>query len=522
MAFNSPIPIAVPAFRAQTALFHPRQRAIVMLIVIFFSAAAARAETAVDSELLPTTATENNPWQQLTDWFAGPPAPPLRFGTVCGQVVQSSTIPAALAGPVAGPIPEALARCDVLDETRSERASTTTGEEPEPVTLLKGLPWRMGYTGTPAAQSFATPNALTSADFASRKEVGLVTWATVSMSPEGCSQAAGCETRAPDRADLRPAASLAHAAPRQTPGRWAAPVILSFLWLALLAFVAACVFAGGWLVRRWFRYDRVVLRAARAGLRRGEFHVEYQPVVAVRRTRCVGVEALVRWDNPKYGALGPGHYMPFIESSSLIGPLTRFVMSRAAHELREIGAPKSLYLGVSAPSSYLLSSGFMADLEDIGSSGLPPFMLKIAVSSAQKFSKRLIPMMTLARERDVRFALSGVRPADCAFELPQDMTFEMVKVDRAVLGLDPDERAGHLNALTRMGHDLGAVVVIEGVENVVHHNVARKSHAEFGQGFFYSRALGAIRLKDFLEVTNAPHSRTGGAAMVRGWRIRTY
>jgi EAL domain-containing protein (putative c-di-GMP-specific phosphodiesterase class I) len=242
----------------------------------------------------------------------------------------------------------------------------------------------------------------------------------------------------------------------------------------------------------------------------------------MRRARCVGVEALLRWDNEKYGALGPAHYMKFIESSSLIGPMTRFVLSRAAQDLQEIGAPKSLYLGVTAPASYLVSSAFIADLGDIGSLGLPPLILKVGADSARKFRKRLIPMMAQARNKGMRFALSGVRPTDVGLELPPEMTFEMVKLDREVLGMDPDDRSRQISALTSMGHEMGAVVVVEGIENATHHNIARASRAEFGQGFFYSRALGASRLKEFLQTANAPSSKPAGAATVLGWRVRNF
>ncbi|MGT2477675.1 EAL domain-containing protein [Paraburkholderia terrae] len=523
MPFRFPAPLAVQAFRARTSLLHSRQRAIAVLILTLVSATGARADAAVESKFRRDSVVEGDPSQQVINEIAGAAAPPPRFGTACSQVVQSSTIPAVLSGPVAGPLPAPLSRCDAVADA-SPAHTPGSGRVPELAMMLRELPWQMGDHGTAAARIFAPSHVLASADLGLREEIGEATPEPLptSTSTEDCSQIAGCETRANAPANVPHTASLAPPATGQTTERSSGRMLRGFLWLTLLVFVAALVFAVGWVVRSWFRYDRLVVRAARAGLRRGEFHVEYQPVVGVRRARCVGVEALLRWDNPKYGALGPGHYMPVIESSSLIGPLTRFVMSRAAQELREIGAPKSLYLGVSAPSSYLLSSGFIADLEYVGSSGLPPLIFKIDVGSTRKFSKRLIPMMKLARQKQVRFALSGVRPADRAFELPRDMSFEMVKVDRQVLGLDPDERASHLNALTGMGHDIGAVVVIEGVENMAHHNIARSSRAEFGQGFFYSRALGAIRLKDFLETTNAPHSSTGGTATVLGWRVRNY
>lgn len=73
-----------------------------------------------------------------------------------------------------------------------------------------------------------------------------------------------------------------------------------------------------------------------------------------------------------------------------------------------------------------------------------------------------------------------------------------------------------------MGHEMGAVVVVEGIENAAHHNVARESRAEFGQGFFYSRALDASRLKVFIEAANAPSSKAAGAATMLGWRVRNF
>jgi EAL domain-containing protein (putative c-di-GMP-specific phosphodiesterase class I) len=231
---------------------------------------------------------------------------------------------------------------------------------------------------------------------------------------------------------------------------------------------------------------------------------------------------LLRWDNQKYGALGPAHYMEFIEDSSLIGPMTRFVISRAAQELREIGAPKSLYVGVTAPASYLVSSGFNAHLGDVGSLGVPPLILKIGAGSARKFKKRLIPLMAQAREKGVRFALLAVRPTDVGLELSTEMSFEMVKIDRNVLANDPDERSRQISALTRMGHEIGAVVVVEGIENAAHHHIARTSRAEFGQGFFYSRALSASRLKEFIETVNATSSKREGAATMLSWRVRNF
>jgi c-di-GMP phosphodiesterase len=463
---------------------------------------------------------ERNVWQQLTDWLAGPPAPPIQFGSACASIAQLPVIPAALAGPVAGPMPVLTNTCESLADTRADVTGTAVAmarSGPNVVTLLRELRWQI-------RDHAADRNGLLASDAvagtASRVDRAEQSQEPRAMSTPDCSLGSGCETQAVSPSidtdtlvSVQPSASTA----RLPTSVW---TILGFILWPILVVVPVVVV--GWALKKWFRYDKSLLRAARAGLRRGRFHVEYQPVVAVRRARCVGVEALLRWDNEKYGALGPAHYMEFIESSSLIGPMTRFVLSRAAQDLREIGAPKSLYLGVTAPASYLVSSAFIADLRDVGSLGLPPLILKIGVGSARKFRKRLIPMMAQARDKGTRFALSGVRPTDVGFELPRDMTFEMVKIDRDVLGMDPDERSRQISALTRMGHEMGAVVVVEGIENAAHHSIARASRAEFGQGFFYSRALDASRLKAFLQTTNAQSSKPAGAATVLGWRVRNF
>ncbi|CAG9228885.1 Diguanylate phosphodiesterase [Paraburkholderia sabiae] len=464
---------------------------------------------------------ERNVWQQFADWLAGPPASPIRFGSACMSIAQLPLVPAAVAGPVAGPMPLRTNTCDSLEDTRADvtgAAAATGSSGPNVVTLLREMRWQISDHAAAVRGGGLASDA--AARIASRVNRAEQSPESPTMSPPDCSLGKGCEERAispsigtDTAASVLPSASIA----TQRSSVWT--ILRLVLWPIL---VAVLVVVAGCALKRWFRYDKSLLRAARAGLRRGEFHVEYQPVVGIRRARCVGIDALLRWDNQKYGALGPAHYMKFIEDSSLIGPMTRFVLSRAAQELREIGAPKSLYLGVTAPASYLVSSAFIADLHDVGFVGVPPLILKIGAGSAKKFKKRLIPVMAQARAKGMRFALSAVRLTDVGPALPADMSFEMVKIDRDVLGMDPDERSRQVSALTSMGHEMGAVVVVEGIENTAHHNVARASRAEFGQGFFYSRALGASRLKVFLETANAQSSTGAGASTVLGWRIRNY
>src|ERR1700761_8693190 len=89
---------------------------------------------------------EHKVWQQLTDWLAGPPAPPIRFGSACASIVQLPVIPADLAGPVAGPTSLLTNTCDSLDDTRADATGTAAAmvsSGPHVVTLVRELRWQI-------------------------------------------------------------------------------------------------------------------------------------------------------------------------------------------------------------------------------------------------------------------------------------------------------------------------------------------------------------------------------------------
>lgn len=110
-------------------------------------------------------------------------------------------------------------------------------------------------------------------------------------------------------------------------GLLAASLIASRCAVVLVIALSACGAAAyvGYRVR-----PKVKLRrAARIGLRRGKFHVVYQPIVDTRTRHCVGVEALLRWDHPKFGAGGPGHFIGEPERTRLLSALICFVLREA-------------------------------------------------------------------------------------------------------------------------------------------------------------------------------------------------
>jgi sensor c-di-GMP phosphodiesterase-like protein len=78
---------------------------------------------------------------------------------------------------------------------------------------------------------------------------------------------------------------------------------------------------------------RLLLAAVWQGIRSGQFHVVYQPVVEIPTRNIAGVEALIRWTHPRWGTVSPASFMGEVESSDLLGDVTRFVLRRATTEV---------------------------------------------------------------------------------------------------------------------------------------------------------------------------------------------
>ena len=445
----------------------------------------------------------------------------VRFGAACALPISLSLIPASLAGPNASPIFPLNRVCDSLRDAFTERSKNAVSTVSEPP--LARLEWSapsqtflftFDRSLDSSASGWSPGNNENAVSHVEDRPVELAK-DRPTADDSTCSTSSPCNAHpssAVSQDEASSAERTAFAAPSLTGGSNAlARVWRRLLWPLLFALVAAV----GWLLcKRWNRYDIALIRAARTGLRRREFHLEYQPVVSLRQGRCVGVEALLRWDNSAFGSLGPDHYMPFIEKSSLIGRLAQFVLSTATREISAIPDARSLYVSINMSAAQLLSAEFMEDLRNTIRASTPTVILELNKDEVTETGPQLARVMTSARALGAQFALSGIGPPFTDLRSYSQLNFEMIKVSRDIFELTPYERSRHFESIIGMAHRLDVMVVVEGVETAAQHAAVRTTQAEYGQGFFYGRALKIARLAAFLA--------DGGGAAILAWRIRKY
>jgi diguanylate cyclase (GGDEF)-like protein len=237
----------------------------------------------------------------------------------------------------------------------------------------------------------------------------------------------------------------------------------------------------------------ILLGQVRGALERGEFVLHYQPKVDLASRRITGVEALLRWDHPERGLLAPGEFVPLIEQTALVGPVTLYVIERALRQVvswRRVGV--SVQMAVNLSARNLLDR----DLPDhvgelLRANGVPAEMLTVEVteSAAMADPSRAVAVLEALREMGVRVSVDDFGTGNASIEYLAALPAQELKIDRSfITGILEDPR---LEAIVRatvdLARNLGLTVVAEGIESVdVLEHVAALG-CDVAQGYCISR-----------------------------------
>lgn len=226
----------------------------------------------------------------------------------------------------------------------------------------------------------------------------------------------------------------------------------------------------------------------------------FQPQVSVSEQRVVGAEMLVRWHHPVRGMIPPDRFIAAAEHSGLIRDLTYQAIDRARGVLQQWqreGLECSLSVNVSAND---LSDTAM--LHHIAESlrGLERWIiLEITETALMKDVKRILRAAELLRSNSIRLSLDDYGTGYSSMAYLKEFSFDEIKIDRTFTkDLLRDSRNLMLTrASTQLGHELGAQVVAEGVEDAP---TARKL-VELGcdvlQGYLFSRPLSLAAFNEY-------------------------
>jgi diguanylate cyclase len=223
-----------------------------------------------------------------------------------------------------------------------------------------------------------------------------------------------------------------------------------------------------------------------------EFVLHYQPIVSLETGATVAREALLRWQHPLRGLVPPMDFIALVEESEQMVPLGECVIRRACRDAATW--PDQARVAVNVSPKQLGGRGLpQAIAAALVSAGLPAKRLEIEVTETFALDPggRMLTDLHFIRDLGVSIALDDIGVAYSSLALLQLFPFDRIKIDRCfVRDVGPRaNKAAILNALARLGQELGMQVTTEGIETPEELAAARASGCSDGQGFLLGQPV---------------------------------
>ena len=269
---------------------------------------------------------------------------------------------------------------------------------------------------------------------------------------------------------------------------------------------------------RWARFERSMHTAIlrRHGLKeqlqqavaRGEFAVEYQPIARLATGDVVAAEALVRWQHPERGLVGPGEFIPLAEETGLIVPIGEFVLDEACR--RAVGRDVGMNVNLSA-----VELQHVDVLERVTSTlrrhRLDPKQLTLEITESVLVDAQMSATLRELHETGVRLALDDFGTGYSSLSYLRSFPLDVLKIAKPFVDgvTGRREERSFVRMIIELARTLGLEVVAEGIEAGDQLAVLKEMGCDLGQGFYLSPPLSTSIIDDRVRLERPSRSPLG-------------
>ncbi len=251
----------------------------------------------------------------------------------------------------------------------------------------------------------------------------------------------------------------------------------------------------------------------RAVDRMDSFRLVYQPQIEVASGSMIGVEALLRWEDPELGNMMPSHFIPLAEENGTIIPIGEWVLAEACRQLVrwEAEGIGPLTIAVNISAKQLQHPDFLAMTDRVlRETGADPgrIIFEITESTALQSLETTSNVLRALLDRGILTALDDFGTGYSSLSLLGRLPLRILKIDRSFileLNGDREQATAIVQAIIAMSRSLRLLVLAEGVETVEQLNMLSSLGCDAYQGYYMSRPVTADRLKEVFEA----HTKAG-------------
>ena len=250
------------------------------------------------------------------------------------------------------------------------------------------------------------------------------------------------------------------------------------------------------VVERLFIHNRL-----QQALDREEFVLHYQPQIALGTGRIIGVEALLRWQNPELGLVGPDRFIPQAEENGTIIQIGDWVLREACRQARQWAndglAPFPVAVNI---STLQLHQGNFAErvLQILEESGHPPSLLELEFTESILIHdiERVLRQISRLKAAGIAIAIDDFGTGYSSLSYLKQLDVDRLKIDRSFIrdiNTDPDD-AAIVRAIAQMARSLRLKVLAEGAETTEQTRFLLAEGCDEAQGFLFAKPLDAEAL----------------------------
>ena len=235
----------------------------------------------------------------------------------------------------------------------------------------------------------------------------------------------------------------------------------------------------------------------RQAIEHTELEVHYQPIVDIPDGHCVGFEALLRWDHPRLGRIGPDDFIPIAEETGLIVPLGEWVLGQALSQLRQwqmLPGRDAMWMAVNLSCNQLTRvdiDSTVAAAIDAAAVDPSTVHLEITESVLMERIDGSLQTLTALRRLGVHLSVDDFGTGYSSLSYLKRLPVQTLKVDRSFtdgLGTDPHDTS-IVRAIGALSDELGLELLAEGVETEAQVLALDELGCRLGQGFWWSEPM---------------------------------
>lgn len=251
----------------------------------------------------------------------------------------------------------------------------------------------------------------------------------------------------------------------------------------------------------------------RRAIERDEFEVYYQPKLQIGSEQIVGMEALLRWQNPETGMVAPGEFIPLAEETGLIMPIGEWILRTACAQGKSWQDEGfDLHLSVNLSARQFQQKNLLETINKIiVETGFDSHCLELEVteSSIMKNAEVAVSILKELKETGIKISIDDFGTGYSSLGYLKKLPIDVLKIDKSFVQdivADPDDMALVMTIIT-LAHNLRLKVVAEGVETDEQLKFLQLLMCDEWQGYLYSKPVSANAFRKLLNEGNVKNSQ---------------